>query len=137
MSKKLSFKNALSRARKILADKNRGLRLVKEAKQLLNDKATRSKKLHSVKSQLLAFIRLVRAYYKGEYRQISIKSMIYTIAVLIYFVTPTDLVPDFIPIGGYLDDASLIIWLYQYLNVEMQQFLEWESNIKQLDSSDL
>ncbi len=137
MSKKLSFKNALSRAGRILADKKRGLRLVKDAQKILTNKATRSEKLRNVKNQLFAFIRLVKAYYKGEYRAVSIKSMVYTIAVLIYFVTPTDLVPDFIPLGGYLDDASLIIWLYQYLGAEMQQFLEWESNVKHIQSPDV
>lgn len=137
MSRKLSFKNALDRAGKILADRKRGLRLVKDAQYVLTNKAARSEKLESVKNQLFAFIRLVKAYYKGEYRDISIKSMVYTIAVLIYFVTPTDLIPDFIPLGGYLDDASLIIWLYQYLGVEMQQFLEWESKINQIQSTEL
>ncbi len=132
MTKKLSYKNALSRASRILVDKKRGLRLVKDAQKILTNKATRSEKLQNVKNQLFAFIRLVNAYYKGEYRSISVKSMIYTIAVLIYFVTPTDLIPDFIPIGGYIDDASLIIWLYQYLGIEMQQFLEWESKLKQI-----
>lgn len=132
MSKKLSFKNAINRASKILGDKKRGLSLVKDAQKILTNKAVRSEKLASVKNQLFAFIRLVKAYYKGEYRAISVKSMLYTVAVLIYFVTPTDLVPDFIPLGGYLDDASLIIWLYQYLGIEMQQFLEWESKLKQI-----
>ncbi len=136
MSKKLSYKNALSRASKVLVDKKRGFRLVQDAQKILTNKATRSEKLQSVKKQLFDFIRLVKAYYKGEYRAISVKSMVYTIAVLIYFVTPTDLVPDFIPVGGYLDDASLIIWLYQYLGVEMQQFLEWESNVKHIQSPD-
>ena len=137
MSKKLSFKNALNRAEKILTDKNRGLTLVKDAQNILSNKAIRSEKIQDVKIQLFTFIRLVKAYYKGEYRAISVKSIVYTIAVLIYFVTPMDLVPDFIPLGGFLDDASLIIWLYQYLGLEMQQFIEWESNLNQTQNAEL
>jgi uncharacterized membrane protein YkvA (DUF1232 family) len=137
MSKKLSFKNALKRASRILTDKKRGLSLVKDAQQVLTNKAKRSEKLQAVKNQLFTFIRLVKAYFKGQYREVSVKSMLYTIAVLIYFVTPTDIVPDFIPFGGYLDDASLIIWLYQYLGVEMQQFLDWESKLNQIESHKL
>lgn len=134
MTKKLSYKNALRRASNIMRDKKLVSGLVHDAKETFQSKAKASEKIQAVKQQLFAFIRLVKAYFKGYYREISLKNMLYTVAVLVYFVTPTDIVPDFLPVGGYLDDATLIIWLYKQLEGEMKQFLEWESKHKQITS---
>src|ERR1700730_16432882 len=43
---------------------------------------------------LMAMIRLIRAYHKGEYRDISAQNLHAVVAALIYFVSPFDVIPD-------------------------------------------
>lgn len=81
-------------------------------------------------SQVLLLSRMVKAYAKGEYRDISGKSLIAIVAVLIYFISPVDLVPDFLPIIGLTDDVALIVWLIKNLSDEIGKFNEWEKSEK-------
>jgi uncharacterized membrane protein YkvA (DUF1232 family) len=69
--------------------------------------------------------RMVRAYLKGEYRGISRKNVALSLAAILYFLSPFDLIPDFL-VGGLLDDFALLTWLYNNLKGELEEFQTWE-----------
>ena len=70
--------------------------------------------------------RLVKAYVAGEYRQVPTKTLISTLAALIYFVSPIDFIPDVLPVLGFADDIALIVWLFNSLNADLENFRTWE-----------
>src|SRR5213075_2733786 len=55
-----------------------------------------------------AMLRLIRAYYLGEYRMVERSALLSIIAAISYFVDPFDLMPDEIPFLGFLDDATVV-----------------------------
>ncbi len=54
---------------------------------------------------------LCLAYWRGEYRAISPKALISVVAGLMYFLSPIDAIPDFIPVFGMLDDIAVLAWV--------------------------
>lgn len=76
----------------------------------------------------MALFRLIKAYATGTYREIPWNSLVMIIASVIYFVMPIDLIPDFIPALGLLDDAALLAWTIKTFSEDIDAFLEWESN---------
>lgn len=85
-----------------------------------------SEMFYKIQDSVIALTRMTRAWVKGDYRNISTKSMIAVIAALLYFVNPLDFIPDFIPIIGQLDDIFVLGYLIKTLNKEIERFMAWE-----------
>ena len=85
-------------------------------------------KLAGVFDSISASFRLLKAYAKGEYRQISVESMVLIVSSIIYFVMPIDVVPDFILAFGFVDDAALLAWTFKTVAGDIKEFVEWEKN---------
>lgn len=76
--------------------------------------------------RLILFFDLARAYMKGEYRQISKGTILTIISAIIYFVSPFDLIPDFIAGFGILDDAAVIQFAIKKISPELDAFQKWK-----------
>lgn len=81
---------------------------------------------YKVQDSVIALARMLRAWMQGDYKNISTKSIIAVVAALIYFVNPLDLIPDFIPIIGQIDDVFILGYLIKMLNKEIERFMAWE-----------
>jgi uncharacterized membrane protein YkvA (DUF1232 family) len=69
---------------------------------------------------------MVKAYASGEYRIIPWSTIIKIVAVLIYFISPIDVIPDFLPVVGLTDDLALVMWLFSSLKTDLENFIAWE-----------
>jgi uncharacterized membrane protein YkvA (DUF1232 family) len=83
--------------------------------------------LAQFRRQLLLLKRLIQAYARGEYKALPWKSLILTVAVLLYFVSPIDVIPDFLPLVGFADDIALVMWLFKTLSADIARFEAWET----------
>ena len=107
----------------------------KKIKNLINTatkKAVSSQqKLQSVWNDLQTLFRLLNAWRTGEYSVIPWKSILYIATALLYLVNPLDVIPDFIPFTGLVDDVSIINFVVNAIKTDLDKFLEWETQHKE------
>ena len=115
------------RAREYVNDRQKAAQLIKEAIEKANRNQGALKKLWD---QLKALFRLSSAWVKGEYTQVSLKTILWVIAAIIYFVNPFDVIADFIPGVGYVDDAVIIYFVINSIQRDLNKFLKWERSRK-------
>ena len=130
MSKESSIKEYISKAKKIINDDEKLKKLIedvlKKLKEISSDKKTSAK----LNDSLRLFIRIINAYTSKEYTYVPWKTICLIVAGLIYFIYPVDLIPDFIPVSGLIDDIALIAWIYESIHDDIDNFLEWEKSLK-------
>ena len=80
-------------------------------------------------------LRMAKLWLSRRYRNISKQSIILVIVAIIYFITPTDFVPDFILGLGYIDDISVLKWVLVQISKDLEEFKKWEEK-KNKDSGD-
>ena len=73
----------------------------------------------------------INAYTSKEYTYVPWKTICLIVAGLIYFIYPVDLIPDFIPVSGLIDDVAFIAWIYDSIKEDIDKFLEWEKSSKE------
>ena len=76
---------------------------------------------------LQTMLRLIRAYHRGEYDQVSDDALVWIIAALSYLVDPFDLIPDNIPLLGLVDDAHVVELVTDKTRRTLDAFMAWET----------
>jgi uncharacterized membrane protein YkvA (DUF1232 family) len=122
------FQQAKSKAEEYARDPEKAKNLVNEA--MKKAKGKNKGPLGEVWRYLTALIRLTRDYFNKSYTDVPWQTIVLAIAALIYFVSPIDLIPDFIPGVGYLDDAGVISLVVASIKADLDNFLEWEDDQK-------
>jgi uncharacterized membrane protein YkvA (DUF1232 family) len=70
--------------------------------------------------------RMFGAWATLRYRTVPWLSILLLIALLLYLFSPFDLIPDFIPGVGVVDDIALFGFLFRSLMRDARRFRTWE-----------
>ena len=81
--------------------------------------------LAKVRTDLELMSRYVQDIIKGNYKKYSGSMLTLSVASILYVVSPLDIIPDFIPFTGYVDDISIVTWALTRLAAELEQYKQW------------
>lgn len=94
-------------ATRILEDEKKVNQLLEKAKKIIKE-IKNVPVIGGLVDDLMTLFDLIGDYAKGNYRKIPLRVIISAVAGVIYLVSPIDIVPDFIPVVGWLDDAAVV-----------------------------
>jgi uncharacterized membrane protein YkvA (DUF1232 family) len=79
-----------------------------------------------LRADLAATWRLIRAYLRGDYRAVRLRSVLAVVVGVGYFLSPIDLIPDVFVLLGFTDDAIVVSLLFTVVRQELGGFRRWE-----------
>lgn len=98
-----------------------------ESTEKLKEKIKSSKGLSGLFDDLMLLSSLVKDYWKGRYRKIPYKAIAAIAFTILYVLNVIDLVPDFIPGLGLLDDATIVGLCLKMVSTDMEQYKLWKA----------
>lgn len=137
ISKNALFSVFLNKAGKLLGRPFKVIMVLNETADKLASKDSGDNKFKQLFDVGRTLIRLVRNYVSGDYRQVEASTIVSGLGVLLYVLSPVDLVPDFIPVVGFLDDLALISWFVEKFQGELVRFREWEDTHAAEETNDI
>ncbi|HLF20117.1 MAG TPA: YkvA family protein [Bacteroidota bacterium] len=75
------------------------------------------------------FLSLIRDYMKGEYRRIPWWAISAVVFTLLYVFNPFDIVPDLLPVVGYVDDAAVFVLCLALVEQQLREYKEWKTKL--------
>ncbi|WP_462324906.1 YkvA family protein [Desulfoplanes sp.] len=100
-------------------------RVLKES-ETIQKLAAQDGPLHKFLTDITLLISMVRDYYTGTYRDIPFRSVAAIAFTLLYVLNPIDLIPDFLPGIGQLDDAAVVALC---LKMVQDDLVEYEKHL--------
>ena len=108
----------------IIRQENKVLELIQNVGKKLGKLADHPK-VKLITEPISIFIRMLKAHFKGQHK-IAGSTLGIIVLALVYFLSPIDLVPDFLGFIGFADDISVVLAVYAKVKDEVEGFLEWE-----------
>ena len=73
-------------------------------------------------------ISMLDDYYHGRYKKLPVSVILGSVAIVAYLLSPFDIVPDNIPLLGFVDDAFIInIVLELCVDKELERYRNWRA----------
>lgn len=117
-----------NKAEEYLHDPEKTKILVEEAVRKTNSREPGSTINRDFWSQLKAFNRMLKAYVNKQYTVVPWGSIAMVAGTIIYFVSPIDLVLDWIPVAGLVDDAAVMVFVFRQVRNDIEKFQKWEAD---------
>lgn len=106
--------------------KEKDLEKIMAKEQKIEDKFRNNDSMKGYLAKAKSMFGLIRDYWSGEYPRVPWKIVAAVAAALLYVLMPLDLIPDFIPIAGYLDDAGVIAACLTLVSDDLVAYEKWK-----------
>ena len=117
-----------ARTQKIVQDHAELKKLLDKTHKKLEEAQEDDSLMQKMSDYLKMVTRMITNYLNGSYNHTPWQTILMLVAGLLYFITPLDAIPDFIPIAGLLDDATVLLWLGRCFCDDLAQYKKWEDS---------
>ena len=127
------FKKSQRSASAILNDKSKASVTVESA---LGKAVSNRSDLEGVWDKMVLLLAVSKDFINGNYTTIPKRSIVAILGGLVYFLSPIDVVPDFVPVLGFIDDIFVLNLVYKQVLKDLEEYKIWKDGQGKIVSID-
>lgn len=85
--------------------------------------------LADIASDVKVLFDMVKDYADGSYREVPKRTVFAAAVALLYVLNPFDLIPDFVPGVGYVDDSAILMLVVQSVRADIESYRTWTQRL--------
>jgi len=125
------FSEATSEFGKI---RDKGRQTLSKKEETKARKALNKKALKPAVDHVRDFLSLIHAAVTKGYKA-PVELLTAVVAAILYLLWVFDVIPDFVPVIGYLDDIAVIIAVAKMVSIEINNFKKWKEKKNESNKS--
>lgn len=86
------------------------------------EKIALNETLHKYLNDIKLYFQMLGDVFTGKYKKVPVGTIAAIVGTLLYVLSPVDLIPDFIPAVGYLDDAAMLALCLNFTRFDVEEY---------------
>ena len=93
------------------------------------EKITSDGPLSKYMEDIKLYFQMLHDIFTGKYKKVPVGTIAAIIGTLLYVICPVDLIPDLIPVVGYLDDAAVVAACLSATSYDLMEYKKYRKLI--------
>ena len=123
------FNKMYNKAEEVIKDPSRFKSMLRDAGDMVE--GTKEGPLKEIASEVRLLINMLRDYRRGEYTKLPKRTLLSVTAALIYLISPVDVIPDFIPLVGVIDDIFVLNYVWKQVRKDLEDYAFWRTGVSE------
>ncbi len=119
------FGQMYAKAEDIVKDPDRFKTMLKDARAVMEGKGQGP--LQEIADKLKLLLSMLNDYRNGDYTKLPLRTVLTIAGALLYLISPADVIPDFIPFIGMIDDIFIINFVWKQLSKDLAAYELWKT----------
>ncbi len=84
-------------------------------------------------SYIPMFFSMIKDFFTKKYKEVPGGTIAAILGTLLYIFSPIDVIPDFIPVAGLIDDAAVVALCLKLVSMDIDKYKAWKENASKLE----
>jgi uncharacterized membrane protein YkvA (DUF1232 family) len=93
-----------------------------------NNKQNKVRMFPGLFLDFFTYLRILWMWINGNYPVFPKRSTAVLLVAVFYVLLPIDFLPDLIPIIGWVDDITVLLFAYRFAKSDIEKFKMWQKN---------